>query len=173
MAQAEQIDQLHKQVAELRTRNEELTNEIKAHAEQIDQLHKQMAELLTRTEKLTNEDKAQAEQIDKLHKQVAELRTRNEELTNEDKAQAKQIDELHKQMAELHKQMAELRAGHHHQDVAPVLAEDGTDITALVALICDGNAKQKAFAAESLQLLAHSCAGNDVAIAKAGGSLRS
>ena len=145
----------------LLTRNEELTNEIKAHAEQIDKLHKQMAELLTRTEKLTNENKAQAEQIDELHKQMAELRTRNEELTNENKAQAEQIDKLHKQMAEL-------RAGYHLQDVAPVLAKDGTDITQLVALICDGNAKQKLFAAESLQRLA---ANNDnqVLIAKAGG----
>jgi vacuolar protein 8 len=49
-----------------------------------------------------------------------------------------------------------------------VLAKDGTDITELVALICDGNDAQKASAAAALWGLAN-CDDNQIPIAKAGG----
>ena len=50
----------------------------------------------------------------------------------------------------------------------PVLAEDGTDITELVALVRDGTDAQKENAASALESLAHS-ADNRIPIAKAGG----
>ena len=50
----------------------------------------------------------------------------------------------------------------------PVLAEDGTDITELVALVRDGTDAQKENAAGALESLAHS-ADNRIPIAKAGG----
>ena len=50
----------------------------------------------------------------------------------------------------------------------PVLAEDGTDITALVALICDGNDAQKQYAAGALGVLAQNY-DNRILIAQAGG----
>jgi len=90
------------------------------------------------------------------------LLTRNEELTNEIKAQAEQIDKLHKQMAEL-------RAGYHLQDVAPVLAKDGTDITQLVAVVRDGIDEQKQVAVRALESLLESYGNNTILIAKAGG----
>ena len=51
----------------------------------------------------------------------------------------------------------------------PVLATDGTDITELVALICDGTDEQKHSAAFALWCLAANCADNQIAIAQAGG----
>ena len=50
-----------------------------------------------------------------------------------------------------------------------VLAEDGTDITALVALVRDGTDAQKASAAGDLMWLAVENDDNEIAIAKAGG----
>ena len=55
------------------------------------------------------------------------------------------------------------------EDKPAVLAEDGTDITQLVALVRDGNAAQKESAAESLRKIAATCADNQIAIAEAGG----
>ena len=54
-----------------------------------------------------------------------------------------------------------------------VLAEDGTDITALVALVRDGTDAQKASAAGDLMWLAVENDDNEIAIAKAGETLRS
>ena len=51
----------------------------------------------------------------------------------------------------------------------PVLAEDGTDITELVALVRDGTDAQKETAADALKSLGNPRADNVIAIAKAGG----
>ena len=91
------------------------------------------------------------------------LRSRTEELSKENKAQAEQIDELHKQMAEL-----KMQAGARKRTKTPVLAEVGTDITELVAMVRDENDEEERTAARALWNLAVN-ADNTIAIAQAGG----
>ena len=91
------------------------------------------------------------------------LRSRTEELSKENKAQAEQIDELHKQMAEL-----KMQAGARKRTKTPVLAEVGTDITELVAMVRNENDEEEQTAARALWNLAAN-ADNKIAIAQAGG----